>query len=118
MQHTVHLLQRKFLQSRNGQLQSWRATVMQSWALSLNIYQVIQSRFILGGLNYYVLTSTKKKYNVLIVFMLYCKTLLLLLRWDTGKVRDRFGGMGRFKGGFRCKEWVNSVIINVIAEIN
>ncbi len=44
---------------------------------------------------------------------------LLLLRWDTGKVRDRFGGMGRFKGGLRCKGWVNSVIIiNVITEIN
>ncbi len=28
-----------------------------------------------------------------------------------GKVRDRFGGMGRFKSGFRCKGWVNSVII-------
>ncbi len=35
--------------------------------------------------------------------ILYCKTLLLLLRWDTGKVRDMFGGMGRFKGGLRCK---------------
>ncbi len=31
------------------------------------------------------------------MFVLYCKTLLLLLRWDTGKVRDGFGGMGRFK---------------------
>ncbi len=40
-------------------------------------------------------------YNVLIGFILYCKTLLLLLRWDTGKVRDRFGGMGRFKGKFK-----------------
>ncbi len=29
-------------------------------------------------------------------------------------VRDRFGGMGRFKGGLKCKGWVNSVIINVI----
>ncbi len=37
---------------------------------------------------------------------------------DTGKVRDRFGGMGRFKGGLMCKGWVNSVIINVITEIN
>ncbi len=35
-----------------------------------------------------------------------------------GKVRDRFVGMGRFKGGLRCKGWVNSVIINVITEIN
>ncbi len=24
---------------------------------------------------------------------------LLRLRWETGKVRDRFGGMVRFKGG-------------------
>ncbi len=35
-----------------------------------------------------------------------------------GKVWDRFGEMGRFKGGLRCKEWVNRVIINVITEIN
>ncbi len=77
------------------------------------IFQVKKywSPFILGGLNYYVLAS-KNKYNVLMVVILYCKTLLLLLRWDTGKVRDRFGGMGRFKG------WVNSVIINVITELH
>ncbi len=50
--------------------------------------------------------------NVLIVVILYCETLLHF--WDTGKVRDRFGGMGRL----RCKGWVNSVIINVITEIN
>ncbi len=49
---------------------------------------------------------------------LYCKSLLLLLRWDSGEVRGRFGGMGRFKGGLRCKRWVNSVIINVITEMN
>ncbi len=35
-----------------------------------------------------------------------------------GKVRDRVGGMGRFKGGLSCKGWVNRVIINVITEIN
>ncbi len=23
--------------------------------------------------------------------------------WDTGKVSDRFGGVGRFKGGLRSK---------------
>ncbi len=51
----------------------------------------------------------KNKYNVLIVLILYCKIRLLLLKWDTGKVRDRFGGMVRFKGGLRCKGWVNSV---------
>ncbi len=28
------------------------------------------------------------------------------------------GGMARFKGGLRCKGLVNSVIINVITEIN
>ncbi len=33
---------------------------------------------------------------------------------DTGQVRDWFGGMGRFS----CKGSVNSVIINVITEIN
>ncbi len=38
------------------------------------------------------------------MFMLYCKILLLLLRWDMGKVRDMFGGMGRFKGWLMCKE--------------
>ncbi len=51
-------------------------------------------------------------YNV-VVFMLYCRTLLLLLRWDTGKVWDRFGGMGRFKG----KGWVNSVVVDVILHL-
>ncbi len=60
----------------------------------------------------------KNEYNVFILFMLYCKTLLLLLRWDISKVRDRFGGMGRFKGGLRCKGWVNSVTINVITEMS
>ncbi len=72
----------------------------------LNTFYIYITHFILGG------------YYVLIVFILHCKTLLLLLRWDTGKVRHRFGGMGGFKGGLRCKEWVNSVIINVIAEMN
>ncbi len=47
--------------------------------------------------------------------ILYCKTLLLLLRWDTGKVR---GGMGRFKGGLRCKGWVQQCNIIVLTEIN
>ncbi len=60
----------------------------------------------------------KNKYNILTVLILYCKTLLLPLRWDTGKVRGRFGGMGRFKGGLRCKGWVNNVIRIVITEIN
>jgi len=31
---------------------------------------------------------------------------------DTGKIRDRFGGMGIFKGGLRGNERVNSVIIS------
>ncbi len=51
------------------------------------------------------------------MFILYCKTLLLLLKWDTGQVRDRFGGMGWFKGGLRCKGWVNSVFTNVITDV-
>ncbi len=63
-------------------------------------------------------TISLNKYNVIIVFILYRTFVLLLLRCDMGKVRDRFGGMGRFKGGLRCKGWVNSVIINVITEIN
>ncbi len=37
--------------------------------------------------------------------------------WDMGKVRGRFGGMGRFKGGLMCEGWANSVIINVIADL-
>ncbi len=28
---------------------------------------------------------------------------------------SRFGGMGSFKGGFRCKGWVNSVIIYTVS---
>ncbi len=47
--------------------------------MHVNLY-INWSKCILGGLNYYVLTS-KDKYNVLIVFILYCITLLLLLRW-------------------------------------
>ncbi len=42
------------------------------------------SHFILGGLNYYELTYNNK-YIVLIVVILYFKTLLLLLRWDMVK---------------------------------
>ncbi len=49
---------------------------------------------------------------------MYCNAHLLLLRWDTGKVRDRLSGMGWFKDGLRCKGWVNSVIINAITEMN
>ncbi len=81
------------------------------------LLEISRSLFILSDLNYYILTS-KNKYNVLIVLISYCKTLLLLLWWDMGKVRDRFGGMGRFKGGLRYKGWVNSVITNVIIEMN
>lgn len=33
-------------------------------------------------------------------------------------VRDRFGGMGRFKGRLRSEGWINSVIIKAITEIN
>ncbi len=35
-------------------------------------------------------TYVKKWWSVLIVFMLDCKAFLLL-RWNKGKVRDRFG---------------------------
>jgi len=52
------------------------------------------------------------------VFILYCETLLLLLRWDTGEVRDRVGGMGRFKSGLSFNGLDNIVIINVITENN
>jgi len=50
--------------------------------------------------------------------MLCCETLLLLLRWDTGRFRDRFGGMVRFKSGLRGKRRVNSEIMDVITEMN
>ncbi len=36
-----------------------------------------RSHFILGGLNYYVLTSK----TISTMYLMYCKTLLLLLRW-------------------------------------
>jgi len=65
---------------------------------------IFWSHFILSGFKYYVLVS-KNKYNVLIVFMGDCKKLLLLLRCDM--VRDRCGGLGRFKGGLRCNERVS-----------
>ncbi len=48
-----------------------------------------------------------KKISTMYLLCSYC-----IATWD------RFGGMGRFKGGLRCKGWVNSVIINVITEIN
>ncbi len=41
-----------------------------------------------------------------------------MLRWDAGEVRGRFGGIGRFQGGLRCKRWINSVIINVCVVSN
>jgi len=44
----------------------------------------------------------------------YCVPVVLLLRYDTGKVRDRCGGIGRFKGRLRCEGRVNCVITNVI----
>jgi len=42
------------------------------------------------------------------------KHFLLLLRCDLGKVRDRCGDMGRFKGRLKCKGWVSHVITDVI----
>lgn len=44
------------------------------------------------------------------MFMLYFKTLLLVLRWDTGKCRDRFGGMVKFIGGLRYKEGLTVIL--------
>ncbi len=32
-------------------------------------------------------------------------------------IRERLGGMGRFKGELKCKGWDNSLIINAISEI-
>ncbi len=51
-----------------------------------------------------------KKISALYLLCSYCIAKhLLLLRWDTGKVRDRFGGMGRFKG----ESTYNNVITDV-----
>ncbi len=44
------------------------------------------------------------------MYLLYCKTLLLVLRWDTVKVRHRLRGIVRFKGG--------STAVDIISEIN
>ncbi len=54
--------------------------------------------------------------NVLIVFILYFKTLLLLLRWDTGKVRDRVGCMSRVKDECMGQQFIAyvTVITNAI----
>jgi len=62
------------------------------WCIHNSYSWPFWSHFILSGFKYYVLIF-KNKYNVIIVLMLYCKSLLLLLSCDTGKVRDRCGGM-------------------------
>lgn len=46
--------------------------------------------------------------------MLYCISLLLLLRWDMVKVKGWSGGLVRVKGGLKCRGRVKSVITNVI----
>ncbi len=60
--------------------------------------------------------NVHQKISTMYLLCSYCivKHVLLLLRGDMGKVRDKFGGMGRFKGGLRCKGWANNVITNVI----
>jgi len=75
-----------------------------------HLFYNIRSHFILGGLNYYVLTCTYCVHTVL-------QNTFAAIEVDMGKVSDRFGGL-RFKGGLRCNGWINSVIINVITEIN
>ncbi len=65
---------------------SWYLLIMPIIIIIVYPYFRLWSHFILGGLNYYVLTS-KNKYNVLIVFILYCKALLLL--W--GGIRSVMG---------------------------
>lgn len=47
-----------------------------------------------------------------IVFMMYCK--ILLLRWDMDKIMDRFHAMVEFKGGLMGKGRVSIVIINAV----
>lgn len=51
---------------------------------------------------------------------MYCLvqcTFLLLLRGNTGKGRDRFGGMVRFNCGSRGRSKVKSVLVDVIANV-
>jgi len=70
--------------------------VQSYWSKSGCIYRnVLWSHFMLRVFKYFVLASIIS--NVFIVFILYCKTVLLPLRWDTGKVRDRFGWMDGLK---------------------
>ncbi len=42
-----------------------------------------------------------------------CKSL-----WIKASAKCINVNIGKFKGGLRCKGWVNSVIMNVIGEIN
>ncbi len=44
-----------------------------------------------------------QKLSAIYLLCSYCieKTLFQLLKWDTGKFRDRFGVMGRIKGGLK-----------------
>ncbi len=44
-----------------------------------------------GPTLYKVDLTTTYLHKISIMHLLFCKTPLLLLRWDTGKVRDRFG---------------------------
>ncbi len=50
----------------------------------------------------------------------YCIAKHLAVYWGgiCVMVRDRFGGMGRFKGGLSCKGRVNSEIMIVKTEMN
>ncbi len=85
-----------------------------------------KEKFIFMNLKIYVGTALRTIYtkicsarvswmrpNIHIVFKLYCKTLLLPLKRDIGKVRVRFVGIGGFKG----KGWLNSVIIRARAPV-
>lgn len=49
--------------------------------------------------------------------MYFLCSFCIVKHYNTGKVRDRFGGMDRFKGGLGGKGRVNSIIIAVITEI-
>lgn len=51
------------------------------------------------------------------MLMLYFKSRLLLLRRDASKVMDRFGGMGKFKGGLSCKGRVNINIFYLFPKV-
>ncbi len=63
------------------------------------------------------ITHIKKYAQCTYVCILYCKTLLLILRWDTGRLGTGLVVWVGFKGVLRSKGWVNRVIIHFITDV-